>query len=83
MIGISRIAFFNEDGTCVIGTEAKSTMPFIIFNVVVNVSTGLSSPSNHQKPFRPRLGHYADHRLFLPAYLFRSPSEEYVSINDS
>lgn len=82
MIGISRIAYFNEDGTCVIGMEAKSIMPLIIFDAVVNVSTRLSSP-HHQKPFRPRFDHYADHCLVLPDYLFRSSSEEYVSINDS
>jgi hypothetical protein len=83
IIGISRIAYFNEDGTWVIGMEAKSIMPLIIFDAVVNVRTRLSSPPHHQKPFRPRFDHYADRCLVLPDYLFRSSFEEYVSINDS
>ena len=39
IIGGSGVAYFNEDGICIIGMEANSIMPLIIFDTVSNVST--------------------------------------------
>jgi hypothetical protein len=33
---VYRVAFFREDGTCIIGLEAKSVLPLIIFDAVLN-----------------------------------------------
>lgn len=36
---VYRVAYFREDGMCIIGMEVKSVMPLIISDAAINVSS--------------------------------------------
>jgi hypothetical protein len=72
----SRTAYFDAEGTCIIGMQAKAMMPLIIFDAVVNVSYSTHSRSAHplmKSSFTSRCSSFSRFEVSIPTRIAPTP----------